>query len=188
MPDRRRPGVIGSASRNFGVVRRGNGWSAAANFSRPGNEVVARAVDGAQAVGRQRSGIWSAPGPTERAARVGRASGVAEWRSAILICLRMNDRSPAVTTKPLPTGPLAARGRRRVVDAQRRWAASLRRRTRGRRPGSASGAGPDWPRRRRRGAGARHQGENGASSASFSSGTTGRRGSAGLHGRCRSTF
>src|SRR3954447_873 len=33
---------------------------------------------------------------------------VAAWRSAILICLRMNERSPAVTTKPLPTGAGAA--------------------------------------------------------------------------------
>src|ERR1700712_3964571 len=36
------------------------------------------------------------------------ASRVAECRSEILICLRMNDRSPVVTVNPAPTGPTAA--------------------------------------------------------------------------------
>src|SRR3954454_16296821 len=36
------------------------------------------------------------------------AVSVAAWRSEILICLRMNVRSLAVTVKPLPTGATAA--------------------------------------------------------------------------------
>src|SRR6476646_10375917 len=53
------------------------------------------------------SGIPS-PGALTRVLQGWALSRVEACRSAILICLRMNDRSPAVTVKPAPTGPTTA--------------------------------------------------------------------------------
>ena len=113
---RRSPGGRPSAARNFGVVSRGNGWSAAANFSRPGTRSLHEPSTVRRPYGRQAVRDLVGAGTDQCLAvlgvgRVDRGSSPRnrpEWRSAILICLRMNDRSPAVTTKPLPTGSVAA--------------------------------------------------------------------------------
>ena len=52
-PGPKNPGGSSSAALKTGCVRRGNGWSAAANFSRVLEQVVARSIDRAQTVGGQ---------------------------------------------------------------------------------------------------------------------------------------
>ena len=124
------------------MVSRGNGWSAAANlFGKPRSgrprrlQVVARTVDRAQPVGGEDVGNAVRAGADQRLAVVrdpSRGWGSAgmtgssvslpcktfECRSAILICFRMNARSPGVMVNPWPTsGGAAAAGRRDRHDA-----------------------------------------------------------------------
>ena len=112
-----KPGGTGSASRKFFAERRGKTWSAAAKVSRPGEQVVAGPVDRAQTVGgqpvRDLVGVRDVVARLvdERVARVRPATGVAACCSAMLICLRMNFRSPVVTVKPWPVGGVAALAR-----------------------------------------------------------------------------
>src|SRR3954447_8566435 len=99
--------LAGSASRNFGVVSRGNCWSAAPKLARCGNRSLQDPSTVRRPYGVSRSGIWYFAGPTSVLHGSAEVS-VAACRSEILICLRMNDRSPAVTVKPDPTGPATA--------------------------------------------------------------------------------
>ena len=78
-----------------------------AKRSRPREQVVARAVDRAQAVRRQavRDLVVGMPPGCRRACRTGCSRvSVAACCSAILICFRMKCRSPGVTVKPWPGG------------------------------------------------------------------------------------
>ena len=137
-------GVIGSGGRGSGVVRRGKGWSAAPNVSRPGEQVVARAVDRAQAVGRERrSGIWSGPGPTSVAARVGRRRRRSSDVALGDLDLLEDERQVAGRDGEAVTHRSGRRpGQGRCGRLQSPWATSRRPRMRARRRVSASWAGP----------------------------------------------
>src|SRR4051794_19305794 len=104
-----------SASLNTGEVRRGNTWSDAAKFlvvaslrllQEPSTE--RRPYDVRMSGTCSASGIGS-PGWARSVPHGLDAVSVVACRSAILICLRMNDRSPAETVNPLPTGAKTAR-------------------------------------------------------------------------------
>src|SRR3954452_24218826 len=123
--------VIGSASRKNGVVSRGKIWlDAPKKFGSglPANgplgcpgawtpvaafrllqepSTVRRPYDVRTSGTCSLSGMPS-PGWASRVPHGFDAVSVVLCRSAILICLRMNDRSPGVTTKSLPTGAGAA--------------------------------------------------------------------------------
>src|SRR5213082_1871952 len=112
-------------------ARRGNGTSAAANFSRPGSRLLHDPSVVRRPYEVSASGIWFGPGPTSVPHGFAGVA-VAAWCSAILICLRMNARSPGVTVNPLPTTlltpadavdraiPSPAAAARRATDASAR--------------------------------------------------------------------
>src|SRR4051812_35491776 len=109
----KKPAGAPSAARKTGVVSRGNAWSAAEKFSSPGLRLlhdpstVRRPYDVMMSGTCSASGVVSV-GEFSRVLHGCSASSVVACRSAILICLRMKLRSPAVTLKPAPTGPAAA--------------------------------------------------------------------------------
>src|SRR3954449_454142 len=103
LPGPKKPAGAPSACRKTGEpARRGNGTSAAANFSRPGRRLLHDPSTVRRPYEVSASGIWSGPGPTSVPHGFAGVA-VAAWCSAILICLRMNDRSPGVTVNPFPT-------------------------------------------------------------------------------------
>ena len=123
--------VFGSASRKNGVVSRGKTWlDAPKKF---GIKVPAKGPEGCPGAATPVAALrllqepstvrrpydvitsgtcslsgMSSPGWASRVPHGFDAVSVVVCRSAILICLRMNARSPGVTTKPLPTGAGAA--------------------------------------------------------------------------------
>src|SRR3954449_9244884 len=126
LPGPKKPAGAPSACRKTGEpARRGNGTSAAANFSRPGRRLLHDPSTVRRPYEVSASGIWSGAGPTSVPHGFAGVA-VAAWCSAILICLRMNARSPGVTVKPFPTGPAAAcaAGRVRVGDPANTMAAT----------------------------------------------------------------
>ena len=92
------PGDLGPAERRRRVAReqqvRGTEGLPA------GLQVVAGAVDRAEAVGHQRAGTWFGPVPSSAPQGPVAAVVFATCASEILICLRMNARSDGVTLKP----------------------------------------------------------------------------------------
>ncbi len=133
-----KPVGTSSAALNTGVTCRGNGWSAAPKFSRPGMRLLHEPSTVRRPYEERASGIWLGPVPTS--APQGPVADVvlATCVSAILICSRMNARSEGVTVKPWPTGATAAlatmAGKPRTTGRSREDAAATSRVGRARAP------------------------------------------------------